>query len=91
MHGVRTHPGPYPGKGVKGHGFARSLTSHPIEIVHEVEDDGQAAAHGLVPKLIVLPHAGKVHGLPSGTASHRSVAYIGDDESPLAVNLLEEG
>ena len=91
VHGVRTDPGPHTSEGVEGHRFARSLAAHPIEIVHEVEYDGQTALEGIFPQFVELPHAGEVHRLPGRAAAHGGVPNIGYDEAVLAVHLLEEG
>ena len=91
VHGVRIHSCTHSGKHVKSHGLPGSLTTHAVEIIHEVEDNWQSSAQRFIPKLMILPHPSKVHGFPSGSAPHGGVADIGNNETIPAIDLLEQG
>ena len=70
MHGLWVHACPHSGQTIESHGLARRLASHPIKVIHEVEDDGQPSAHRGIPKLLELAHRRKIHRFPCRAASH---------------------
>ena len=70
------------------HRLTVGLATHTVEIVHAVEDDGQAAAQGLVPQVAVLVHAGECDALPHRAAAERGVPDVGHDDAGLAVGPL---
>ncbi len=72
------------------HGLADGLPAHAVKIIHAVENDGQAAAQRLVPELAVLVHGGKRDAFPHGAAAERGIADVGDHDSRLAIDALEQ-
>ena len=72
------------------HRFAAGLTAHAVEVVEEVEDNGKSALICFVPKFGELVHGGEHHCFPNRTASHGAVADVGDADTVLLIDFLEE-
>ncbi len=49
VHHFRIHAGTNPGQDPVSHGFTTGLPSHPVLVVHEIEDDRQA------PLIVLFP------------------------------------
>ena len=72
------------------HGFAKSLTAHAVEVVHDVDDQRQPAFELAFPQLLVLPHRGHADRFPDRPATHRCIADITDDDAGLLIDFLEQ-
>ena len=73
---------------VVGHGLAHGLTAHAIEVVKDVEDDGQTTLAAFLPEGLELIHSGEVHCLVDRAAAERRIADVADDDALLVVVLL---
>ena len=75
----------------KSHGLTPGLPSHAVEIIHEAEDDRQAALVGFRPEVPELAHGGEIHRLPDRAAAAGGVADIGHGDSAVALQAHEHG
>jgi len=91
MHLVRVDTGADAGDKVIAHGLAAGLATHRVLVVHDVEHQGQAALHLVIPEQAVLVHRRQHQAFPDRAAGHRAVADIGDDHARLAVDFLIQG
>ena len=74
-----------------GHGLALGLAAHAVVVVVEVIDDGKSALIAVLPKIIVLIHGGKVHGLVNRASCRGAVTGVGNNDAGLLVALLVKG
>ncbi|MPM97939.1 hypothetical protein SDC9_145120 [bioreactor metagenome] len=70
------------------HGFAAGLATHPVLIVHDVDNHRKATFHISLPEFFELIHGRKRNSFPNGSACHRSITYIGNHQSGFAVDLF---
>ena len=73
---------------IVGHGFAHGLAAHAVEVIKDVEDDGQTALAAFFPEGLELVHGGEVHGLVNRAAAEGRIADVADDDALLVVVLL---
>ena len=73
---------------IVGHGFAHGLAAHAVEVIKDVEDDGQTALAAFFPEGLELVHGGEVHGLVDWAAAEGRIADVADDDALLIVVLL---
>ena len=73
---------------IVGHGFAHGLAAHAVEVIKDVEDDGQTALAAFLPEGLELVHGGEVHGLVNRAAAEGRIADVADDDALLVVVLL---
>ena len=88
VHLVRVDTGADAGDKVVAHGLAAGLAAHRVLVVHDVEHQGQAALHLVIPEQAVLVHRGQHQAFPDRAAGHRAITDIGDDHARLAVDFL---
>ncbi len=91
MHLLGVDSGTKSGQHSITHGFAAGLATHAVLVVVEVEYQGQSAAIGLIPKLLVLIHGSQADSFPYRSAAQGAVADVGNYDALLAVYLLKEG
>ena len=78
------------GEGV-AHSFALGLATHGVLVVHDIEEDGQAALHVTFPEGVELVHGSEGHALEDRAAGHGTVTEIGDNDTFLPVDFLVKG
>ena len=91
VHGIWVYTSANTGECTVGHGFTLSLATHAVEVIKEVKDDWQTTFVGVVPELVELVHRGEVEGFPNWATTHRGVTDVGDGQTRLAVDFLEQG
>ncbi len=91
MHLLRVQARPKAREDAKAAGLPDRLTAHPVEVVHEVDNQGETAAMRFVEQGFELLHGREAERFPGGTAGGRGIADIGDHDSGLAVDALEQG
>ena len=64
---------------VIGHRLAHGLAAHAVEVIKDVEDDGQTALAAFLPEGLELVHGGEVHGLVNRAAAEGRIADVADD------------
>ena len=90
MEGVGLHARGDPGHHVVAHGFPSGLAAHAIEIIVDVEDDGQGPL-ALRPQGLDLVHGSHHEALPHGAAGDGTVADVAHHYAFLIVAQFVEG
>ena len=73
------------------HGFTTGLSTHSVEVIEEVEQDWRSSSYILWPQCLVLVHSCHHHGFPYRTATKGCVTYVGNNNTRLSVDSLEQG
>ena len=79
------------GQTLEAHGLAAGLAAHPVEVIHDGEDDGQSATIFRLPERPELAHGGEVQCFPHRSATERGISDVGDGDPRPAPGPLVEG
>ncbi len=76
MHHVGINTCTNPGKNSITHCFPHGLSSHPVEVIHKVENEWQTSFILTFPESIELVHRGKCNSFPYRPATHRGITDV---------------
>ena len=88
MHLFRIRAGPDSGENIVTHCLAVGLSAHAVLVIKKIEYEFQSAFILAFPQILVLIHGCQSYSFPYGSAPHRCIAYIRNNNPFFSVDLF---